>query len=363
MDETNIDDLSDDVLIVIFKILQIYPFALRRVCKRWCVLAKYLYRFRNVSCTNSSHGHNDCHIIERYISIFPKVSFKLFPVHQAPDEDTDESECPIHLKDLVAYRGHIKDFYFSERVSDIYKLHRFTDIEELYLSHFTGLRSLRHISNLHKLKKLTVEDMSITSVKHLRRLVNLQNVSISCRIKDISPLRLLELVKLDLIWSGMEDVSCKTLSQITTLRSLNLAYTNISDISPLSSLNLTDLAICHTSITDISVVKNFSRLISLNINGLDVSDISAVTHLTKLQYLWMRRIDVLDINPLENLVNLRTLDISHNPYIKDISPLRKMTSLTFLDITETSTIPKVLDVLPHMSPEKIRCDIIIGWSD
>src|SRR5690349_17559690 len=95
MDETSIDDLSDDVLIVIFRMLQISPFALRRVCKRWWNLAEYLHRTRDVNCTNSSHEHSDCHIIERYISIFPKVSFKLFPVHTIPDDSDVGEPCSL----------------------------------------------------------------------------------------------------------------------------------------------------------------------------------------------------------------------------------------------------------------------------
>lgn len=358
MDGVCINDLSDDVLIVVFKILQISPFALRRVCKRWWSLAEYLYRNLDVYCTNISHSHNDCHTIERYIRMFPRVSFRITPIHQAPDESDHENNfCTIRLKDLVAYRDHIKCFYFSERVSDIYKLHRFTDVEELHLSHFIGLRSLRHIKKLHKLRKLTVLDMTISSVKHLRRLVNLQDVYISCLVKDISPLRYLKLTRLDLWWmTKIDDVSCKILSQITTLRSLNLSYTNISDISSLTNLNLTDLVISYTHVTDISAVKMFRNLVSLNISGLDVADISSIAYLTKLQYLWMRGTDVSSITPLENLVDLRTLDISHNPYIRDISPLRNMSSLTFLDITNTFSVPEVLDGLPHMSIEKIYCN-------
>lgn len=364
MDVLTIDDLSDDVLIVIFKILQIYPFALRRVCKRWCALAKYLYRIRDVNCTNSSHEHSDYHIIERYISIFPKVSFKLFPVHTIPDDSDVGEPCSLKLFELAKYKKKITAFHFDESPSDIHKLHKFTDVTEIYFSHFTSIRSLKHIKKLDKLTRITVEDDFITSINNLRHLVKLQSVNIRASlVENVSSLRFLSLTELDMSFSKIQNKSCEILAGITTLRRLNLAYTNISDISPLSSLNLTDFCVSHTRVTDISVVKNFSRLISLNIGGLDVSDISAVTHLTRLQYLWMRRVDVSDINPLENLVNLRTLDISHNPYIKDISPLRNMGSLTFLDITETSTIPKVLDVLPHMSLEKIRCDNIIGWPD
>ena len=120
------------------------------------------------------------------------------------------------------------------------------------------------------------------------------------------------------------------LSNLTRLRTLDLADTGISDITLLS--NLTSLELLNlgsNDISDVSVLSNLTNLERLYLSNNDISDVSALSNLTSLDRLDLYNNNISDVSALSNLTSLRLLNLSRND-ISDVSALSSWTSLDYL---------------------------------
>lgn len=88
------------------------------------------------------------------------------------------------------------------------------------------------------------------------------------------------------------------------------------------------------SIKGLEYAKNLEKL---KLNENEISDISPLKDLTKLKYLEIQRNRIVDIKPLENLKNLTFLKL-YNNLIEDITPLSNLTNLTGLDLHYNVTV-------------------------
>ena len=92
---------------------------------------------------------------------------------------------------------------------------------------------------------------------------------------------------------GVEPKSFEPLRNLTSLETLNLNYTSINDLSPLTPLvNLRDLELA---------------------NNTRITDISSLKHLQRLERLILGRKNVTDFTPLTELKNLKPLDMEGTP--------------------------------------------------
>jgi len=119
---------------------------------------------------------------------------------------------------------------------------------------------------------------------------------------DISPLkRIVNLQELTIIKSNITDLG--VFARMTKLKKLNLNENRISDLTPLASLtNLTHLSLGFGSIEDISILAELTKLTYLDLSGNYISDVSVLIQLKNLKYLYIRG------NPLtaEQIAELRT---------------------------------------------------------
>lgn len=119
---------------------------------------------------------------------------------------------------------------------------------------------------------------------------------------DISPLkRIVNLQELTIIKSNITDLG--VFARMTKLKKLNLNENRISDLTPLASLtNLTHLSLGFGSIEDISILAELTKLTYLDLSGNYISDVSVLIQLKNLKYLYIRD------NPLtdEQIAELRT---------------------------------------------------------
>lgn len=127
------------------------------------------------------------------------------------------------------------------------------------------------------------------------------------------------------------------LKTFTRIRTLNLADNDIRDVTELADLNrLMTLDLSgNPIITGLSQIGSKDQLETLNINSDGVhrlSDISAVSLFPNLTTLRLRDQKIGDAAPLSGLTKLQTLDLSKNE-IKDVSPLASLTKLTNLDVS------------------------------
>ena len=92
------------------------------------------------------------------------------------------------------------------------------------------------------------------------------------------------------------------------------------DLTPLSGLSLEKLDLAYTWINDLSPLSGLTNLNSLVIRLAPLEDISPLSGLINLEYLEISWIITCDLTQLSGLTNLQILDISQNG-INDLSPL------------------------------------------
>ena len=91
------------------------------------------------------------------------------------------------------------------------------------------------------------------------------NYRSDCGAKDLKNLEILILLD-----TKVSDIS--HLSEITSLKNLQLDRTDVTDISPLAGLkNLERLHLRETRVTDIMPLKNLKKLIQLNLSATEIS--------------------------------------------------------------------------------------------
>ncbi|WP_288980167.1 leucine-rich repeat domain-containing protein [uncultured Parvimonas sp.] len=88
------------------------------------------------------------------------------------------------------------------------------------------------------------------------------------------------------------------------------------------------------NIKGLEYAKNLKKL---KLNENEISDITPLKDLTKLEYLEIQRNRIVDIKPLEKLTNLTFLKL-YNNLIEDITPLSNLTNLTGLDLHYNVTV-------------------------
>ena len=130
---------------------------------------------------------------------------------------------------------------------------------------------------------------------------------------------------------GRNIISIEGAQYLTNLRSLNLFYNQISDLSPLAGLtNLQMLDLDFNQISDLSPLAGLTNLQVLGLEGNQISDLSPLAGLTNLWLLSLNSNQISDLSPLAGLINLQELYLYNNHQISDLSPLAGLTNLQVL---------------------------------
>ncbi|MDE0016329.1 MAG: leucine-rich repeat domain-containing protein, partial [Candidatus Poribacteria bacterium] len=162
---------------------------------------------------------------------------------------------------------------------------------------------------------------------------------------------MLNLSELDVSNSGITDLT--GLEHAHNLRSLNLGnefiegdgFVNsrtVLDLSPLSGLtNLTSLQLSGNNISDIAAISALKNLDTLDLSSNNISDVSPLSGLTNLTSLNLSSNNISDLAALSTLTNLTSLGLSSNN-ISDVSPLSELAYLTSLWLSSNN----ISDVSP-----------------
>jgi len=166
----------------------------------------------------------------------------------------------------------------------------------------------KNISNCRNLKKILVQNSSISDFNEIRDLK--------------------ELEYLNLAFNNITDISW--VKDLTKLKRLVLSTNQITNISSIKNVkNLIELDLSYNQITDILSIKNAKNLIKLDLSYNQITDISSIENLKNLKELYLSSNRVTKITSLKNLIFLKTLDLSNN-FISDISALSALSNLEFL---------------------------------
>ena len=148
-----------------------------------------------------------------------------------------------------------------------------------------------------------------------------------------------------MILNGNPISDLSPLAGLTTLKRLEIEWTNVDDLTPLVELkNLQHLDVWNndSTIDDLSTLANLTNLIHLNVSGSDkLKDLSTLANLTKLEHLRLYNNAITDISPLANLTNLTGLILNRNP-ISNLEPLANLTKLRKLSLAHNA----ITDITP-----------------
>jgi predicted Ser/Thr protein kinase len=136
----------------------------------------------------------------------------------------------------------------------------------------------------------------------------------------------------------------RTLSDLSLMKGLDhllLAYQRIDDISPLKELHLLSLEIVGNYVSDLTPLADMKTLRHLNINNNPVADISSLESLQGLEELHMQHCNVTDISVLAKIPGLTYVDAASTP-CSDYSPLLALPLLNFVEVSESSAQDVIL---------------------
>jgi internalin A len=148
-------------------------------------------------------------------------------------------------------------------------------------------------------------------------------------VKDISPLRGLQLTLLDLTNCSVDDLSPL---EGMPLEQLFLQGTKVTDLSPLTGLPLKVLRMEETPVKDIEPLRGMS-LEQLNLMKTEVESIEVVKEMS-VGTLWLTDTRISDLSPL-NGKHLISLDIEGSR-VASLEPLRGMVTLERLNLARAN---------------------------
>jgi len=100
---------------------------------------------------------------------------------------------------------------------------------------------------------------------------------------------------------------------------------------------------------DLSPLKGFTNLKTLNVTGTQVQNLSPLKSLTSLKYLYLTETQVNELSMLEGLTNLQTLDLKETA-VRDLGPLRGLKGVKKINLFNT----QVSDVGPLKGLTNLR---------
>lgn len=116
---------------------------------------------------------------------------------------------------------------------------------------------------------------------------------------------------------------------------LNLANLGIDDITKIKNFeslkSLENLILFHNNITKISGLEKLSKLKKLNLNENKITEIEGLEELKNLEELYLGKNQIIKIKNLESLKNLKKLDLSGNK-ISEIEGLENLINLIDLNM-------------------------------
>ena len=250
----------------------------------------------------------------------------------------------------------------DNQINDLSFISKMPNLETLELDGNILVSDLNFLSSLTKLKKIVMNaSPKLSDLSPLKDMKNLEELSIGASgVSDLSPLSgLTSLKKLDLCNSNISDISAlKNLTNLTELNLDNNKITNISDISDLANLQELSFTNNKVTVSDLSIFSKFTKLTKLIVNvddnvksldaisnlksltdlqiyGSKISDLSGLRNLTKLDYLSIYNggsgATITSLDDISNLTGLVDLYIADSR-ISDLSPLKGLTKLNILHI-------------------------------
>ncbi|UZJ52543.1 hypothetical protein CBS101457_001863 [Exobasidium rhododendri] len=191
--------------------------------------------------------------------------------------------------------------------------------DEDLLAEFDEDEDTIHLTHL-RLTTRSLRKMSVPKFSKTLRSLSLRQNEIS-KISDQDIGTLTELTDLDLYDNGMEKTYGEVLKNCTKLESLDYSFNSIRHISHLSHLsNLQTLYLIQNKISKVRPddfgAPLSASLRSLELGGNKLRSLENLGHLTQLEELWVGKNKITKLEHLSQLKRLKTLSIQSNRITK-----------------------------------------------
>lgn len=233
-------------------------------------------------------------------------------------------------------------------VTDLTPVSGMEKLEELYLDDNRPM-TLSPLTNMPALKILSLQNCSLkdADLEYLKNLNKLEKLYLDGN-KNITGSALLALEE------AMPDCS---ISAPDIERSVKWGGTEYT-------MDSTSITATNCGITDIGVLKSFTKLEFLDLSGNKIAEAEPISQLTSLKELSLAGNRLTTVKQLQNLRNLESLDVSDNEDITLMSYLSGLTKLTYLDVSGNEGIT---DMSPLYNLTRLRTlDVSntgIEWED
>ncbi len=216
-------------------------------------------------------------------------------------------------------------------VSDISSLKNLTELKELNIER-SDIKDISPLKSLKNLEKLYAKDLLWYSPGNTPDILN--GLSVLTNLKKLKTLTL----------GKLENMDTSLLKELRNLEYLSLENCKINNIEFILNLkNLKYLNLHNNEISDISLIKNLVNLKTLTLSDNNISDILPLENLVNLKTLNLSDNNISDISSIQNLINIETIELQYND-ISDISSLEKLTKLKYIRLySNNDKLKKLLE--------------------
>ena len=210
------------------------------------------------------------------------------------------------------------------------------------------------VEEMATLEGVVASGRGIRDLRGIEYAVNAWSIELAFNeISDLSPLAGLAKGRLNSLWLSFNRISdLSPLAELTELEQLNFTSNpEVTDLSPISGLTKLK-GLWMSEMRGISSLSAIAKLVNLEeffIWGSPISDISVLGNFTKLEMLDICGSKVSDFSVLSKLRNLKELYLAEND-ISDVSAFRHLTKLTRLSLTRNN----ISDVSPLASLRNLK---------
>lgn len=199
-------------------------------------------------------------------------------------------------------------------------------------------------AELEAIRRLNLGEWEGELPHSIRTLTALESLDLSfSKVSNLAPLSGLTALK-SLNLGCTEVNNLVPLSGLTTLEWLNLECTQVNNLMPLSGLTaLSVLKLSRTQVHDLTQLSGLTALEKLHLDGTQVNDLTPLIGLTALKFLNLGNTQVNDLTPLSGLTALEFLFL-YNNQVHDLTPLSGLEKLDYLDVGDCTirAIPREL---------------------
>ena len=188
------------------------------------------------------------------------------------------------------------------------------NLEEVIISNtVVQTDELSHLGGLQSLKRLTLQNCSLSTVSGLDKAKGLIYLDLSDNsLRNILPLSALQnLQELDLSNNALNDLLA--LSGLKNLVSLDVSQNELTSLIPISTVSgLEKLNVANNMLTDLTGIAQLTHLVNLNASYNELSVVSILAANTQLAILNISNNQIVDITPLSVLNRLTNFNFSNN---------------------------------------------------